>query len=108
MSDQQIDALFDALRSLRDRNLVLLMLNAGLRPGETLGLHLGDIGYGRRRVFVRCRDDHPKGAARSRDFVSIVSTNIPTVRLACAFLPEKPCANASSQCTRKPRCRFGP
>lgn len=61
MSDEQIDVLLGALRSLRDNALVRLMLNAGLRPGEALGLHLTDIAYGRRRVAIRCRDDHPRG-----------------------------------------------
>ena len=61
MSDEQIDALLGALRSFRDSALVRLMLNAGLRPGEALGLHLTDIAYGRRRVAVCCRDDHPRG-----------------------------------------------
>ena len=36
------------------------MLQGGLRPGEVLGLHLEDIAYGRRRVAVRYRVDHPK------------------------------------------------
>ncbi len=71
MSHEQVDKLPVALRNLRDRRLVLLVPNAGLRPGETLGLQLADIGYGRRRVFVRCRDDHPKGA-RSRSRVERV------------------------------------
>ncbi|MDE8346622.1 MAG: tyrosine-type recombinase/integrase [Acidocella sp.] len=62
MNDLQIASLSKALRNLRDQSLILLMLNAGLRPGETLGLHLVDISYGRRRIFVRCRDDHPRGA----------------------------------------------
>lgn len=61
MSDEQIDALLGALKSLRDNALVKLMLNAGLRPGEALGLHMTDIAYGRRRVAIRCRDDHPRG-----------------------------------------------
>src|SRR5216683_4094658 len=38
MSDEQIDALLGALKSLRDNALVKLMLNAGLRPGEEVGL----------------------------------------------------------------------
>lgn len=71
MSHQQVVSILGALRNLRDRSLILLMLNAGLRPGEALGLHLSDIGYGRRRVFVRCRDDHPKGA-RSKSRVERV------------------------------------
>jgi integrase/recombinase XerD len=43
------------------------MLDGGLRPGEALGVHLDDVAYGRRRVVVRYREDHPKGArAKSR------------------------------------------
>ena len=62
LSDDQIERLLAELTSLRDRALVLLMLHGGLRPGEALSLHLEDIAYGRRRVTVRCRADHPKGA----------------------------------------------
>ncbi|MHB8588091.1 MAG: tyrosine-type recombinase/integrase [Candidatus Dormibacteraceae bacterium] len=60
LDDQQVDALLAALRRARDRALILLMLQGGLRPGEVLGLHLEDIAYGRRRVVVRYRIDHPK------------------------------------------------
>ena len=60
LNEQQVDALLGALRRVRDRALVLLMLQGGLRPGEVLGLHLEDIAYGRRRVAVRYRLDHPK------------------------------------------------
>jgi integrase/recombinase XerD len=62
MSEQQIEALLNNLKSLRDKSLMLLMLNAGLRPGEVLNLQLGDIAYGRHRITVRWRNDHPKGA----------------------------------------------
>ena len=61
LSDEQVDALFANLAGPRDRAMLLLMLNGGLRPGEVLSLHLEDIAYGRRRVFVRVRDDHPGG-----------------------------------------------
>jgi site-specific recombinase XerD len=62
MNDAQLAKLIDELQSLRDKSLIMLMLNAGLRPGEVLSLHLEDIAYGRRRLIVRCRNDHPKGA----------------------------------------------
>lgn len=62
MSQYQVESLLAATRNLRDRSLILLMLNGGLRPGEVLGLQMKDISYGRRRIFVRCCDDHPKGA----------------------------------------------
>ena len=62
MSDADVTALLDSMTNLRDLAMVLLMLDGGLRPGEVLGLHLDDIAYGHRRVTIRKRDDHPRGA----------------------------------------------
>jgi len=62
LESAQVEALLGSLRRWRDRALVLLMLQGGLRPGEALSLHLEDVQYGRRRVIVRFRTDHPKGA----------------------------------------------
>lgn len=71
LEDDHVDRLLGAIACRRDLALILLMLHGGLRPGEALGLHLDDIAYGRRRVSVRCRDDHPKGA-RSKSRVERV------------------------------------
>jgi integrase len=62
LDDEQIALLLASLRRRRDQAMVLLMLRGGLRPGEVLNLHLDDVQYGRRRVVVRHRTDHPKGA----------------------------------------------
>lgn len=72
LSDEQVGALFEALRSKRDRALLHLMLDGGLRPGEALGLHIEDVSYGRRRVAVRPRNDHPKGVRAKSRFERIV------------------------------------
>ncbi len=61
LDEGQVAALLGALRCRRDLALIRLMLDGGLRPGEALGLHLGDLAYGRRRVTVRHREDHPRG-----------------------------------------------
>jgi integrase/recombinase XerD len=61
LAEDQVSALLAVLRCTRDLALVRLMLDGGLRPGEVLSLHLEDIAYGRRRVTVRRRCDHPKG-----------------------------------------------
>jgi integrase/recombinase XerD len=61
LDPDQVAALLGALRCRRDLALVRLMLDGGLRPGEALGLRLDDIAYGRRRVTIRHRDDHPRG-----------------------------------------------
>lgn len=62
MGEEQVELLFGSLKKLRDRAMFLLMLQGGLRPGEVLCLKLEDLQYGRRRVVVRHREDHPKGA----------------------------------------------
>lgn len=61
MADQSVNALLAQLRCRRDLAIIRLMLDGGLRPGEVLGLHLTDIAYGRRRVTLRVRFDHPRG-----------------------------------------------
>ena len=62
MTSEDVDALLTSLTTLRDLAIVLLMLDGGLRPGEVLCLQLNDISYGRRRMTIRKRDDHPRGA----------------------------------------------
>lgn len=72
LSDDQVVALFEALRSKRDVALLRLMLDGGLRPGEALGLHVEDVSYGRRRVAIRPRNDHPKGVRAKSRFERLV------------------------------------
>jgi integrase len=62
MDDEQINKLLASLRLKRDRAMLLLMLHGGLRPGEVLNLQLEDISYARKRVIIRYRTEHPKGA----------------------------------------------
>jgi integrase len=52
LSPVDVDALLGALRTQRDRAIVLAMLLAGLRRCEVLGLRLGDVNPGERRLFV--------------------------------------------------------
>lgn len=54
--------LLEQMTKLRDRALVELMWEGGLRPGEVLGLQFEDIEYGHRRITVRTRNTHPRGA----------------------------------------------
>jgi integrase/recombinase XerD len=52
LSAVEVDALLGALRTQRDRAIVLAMLLAGLRRCEVLGLRLQDINPGEQRLFV--------------------------------------------------------
>jgi integrase len=60
MPAETYDALLGELRKRRDRAMLELMWEGGLRPGEVLGLQLEDISYGQRRITVRRREDHPR------------------------------------------------
>jgi len=60
MTAEIYGALLGELRTRRDRALLEVMWEGGLRPGEVLGLQLEDISYGQRRITVRKRDDHPR------------------------------------------------
>lgn len=48
----EVDALMASLRTWRDRAMIQAMVLGGLRRCEVLGLALGDINAGERRVFI--------------------------------------------------------
>ena len=52
LSPGEVDRLMAALRTHRDRAMVLAMLLGGLRRCEVLGLRLADVWVGERRVFI--------------------------------------------------------
>lgn len=93
MTDEQVERFFAGLRRLRDRAAFLLMLQGGLRPGEVLNLKLEDVQYGRRRVVVRHREDHPKG----------VRTKSRTERVVDLHEPEALAALSAYVANERPR-----
>ena len=52
LAPAEVDALTAALRTHRDRAMVAAMVLGGLRRCEVLGLRVGDLRFGERRVFV--------------------------------------------------------
>lgn len=52
LSPAEVDGLVGALRTQRDRAMVLAMVLGGLRRCEVLGVRLGDLWVGERRVFI--------------------------------------------------------
>jgi integrase/recombinase XerD len=54
LSPSEVDRLLGALRTRRDRAMVWAMLLGGLRRCEVLGLRLGDVSVGERRVHITC------------------------------------------------------
>ncbi|MFF3460676.1 tyrosine-type recombinase/integrase [Streptomyces sp. NPDC002730] len=52
LGPDEVEAVLGALNTARDRAMVLAMLLGGLRRCEVLGLRLGDLSPGERRVFI--------------------------------------------------------
>ena len=66
LSPVEVDRLLGALRTQRDRAIVLAMLLAGLRRCEVLGLGLRDINPGEQRCSSRRAKAYASGSSRSR------------------------------------------
>ena len=97
MDDEQVRQLLESLSLKRDKAMILLMLHGGLRPGEVLTLQLGDIQYGRKRVFIRYRTDHPKRARTKSRTERVVDLLQPETLQAVSdyVMCERPCDSTS-------------
>ena len=110
LSDGHVAALLNACKTQRDRAMFLLMLHGGLRPGEVLNLHLEDIQYGRRRVVVRHRTDHPKGArtkSRTERLVDL-HDSVTLAALSAYVIGERPKSGVGRALVGTPACPSGP
>lgn len=92
LSPDHVAQLLGALRRWRDKAIFLLMLQGGLRPGEVLNLHLEDIQYGRRRVVIRYRTDHPRGVRTKSRTERVVDLHEPEAlqALSTYIMQERP------------------
>ncbi len=100
LQDEQLQALFEALRGARDRAMFMLMLRCGLRVEEVANLAIGAIDVKRRTILVK---DGKGGKDRivylSNDALEALVTYLrvrPASRARKIFLVEK------GPCTGKP------
>jgi integrase len=85
LADADVGLLLNQLRSARDIAMIRLMLDGGLRPGEVLTLRLEDVSYGKRRVTIRHRNDHPKGVRAKSRFERVVDLQEPATLSAVSL-----------------------
>jgi site-specific recombinase XerD len=79
----QVDALLAALRTHRDRAMVLAMVLGGLRRCEVLGLRLEDVHVAERRVFIADgKGGHQRLVPISSRFFTVVGAYLDSERPA--------------------------
>jgi site-specific recombinase XerD len=85
LTPAEVDALVCALRTHRDRAMVLAMVLGGLRRCEVLGLRLGDLRVAERRVFVGAgKGGHQRLVPVSGQFFTAVAAYLDSERPADA------------------------
>jgi integrase/recombinase XerD len=62
LSLEQVAAVIDCQRRLRDRFLFALLASTGMRVGQALGLRHEDVVVWERRIVIRAREDAPRRA----------------------------------------------
>jgi integrase/recombinase XerD len=84
LAPEEVDSLFAALRTHRDRAMVAAMVLGGLRRCEVLGLSLGDIWVGERRVFVaNGKGGHQRAVPMANRFFAAVGDYLHDERPRC-------------------------
>jgi site-specific recombinase XerD len=85
LAPDQVRALLDALRTDRDRAMVLAMVLGGLRRCEVLGLRLGDIRVADRTLFIaEGKGGHQRVVPISNSFFTAVGDYLRQERPPCA------------------------
>ena len=86
LNADEITALLDACQHLRDRFLMALLAETGMRVGQALGLRHADFVSRERTVRIVPRDDNANGArAKCRD-VAEIPVSVGLVRLYSRYL----------------------
>jgi integrase/recombinase XerD len=89
LTDEQVLALVEACEHLRDRFLLILLAETGMRIGQALGLRHADFVSHRREVRIVPRPDNVNGArAKTRD-VHTVPISAGLARLYTAYMFEE-------------------
>lgn len=82
----QIVAILGACEHLRDRFLLSLLAETGMRVGQALGLRHSDFVSRQREVHIVPRSDNANGARAKGRVVSVVPVSTPLVRLYSDYM----------------------
>ena len=86
LAEEQVLALVDACRHLRDRFLLCLLAETGMRVGQALGLRHCDFVSHRREILIVPRADNANGARAKTLETATVPVSAGLVRLYSAYM----------------------
>jgi integrase/recombinase XerD len=69
LSLEEVQRIFDAVKNLKHRSMLMLIYSAGLRRSELLNLRVGDVDFERGIVFIRAAKGH-------KDRQSVLAKNL--------------------------------
>ena len=86
LTDDQVRALLAACTRLRDRFLLALLAETGLRIGQALGLRHADVGSRDRVIRIVPRTDNANGARAKTRSVHVIPVSTALIRLYSEYL----------------------
>lgn len=86
LSAEQIVAVVNACEHLRDRFLLVLLAETGMRIGQALGLRHADFVSHRRELHIVPRDDNVNGARTKTTETATIPVSAGVVRLYSAYM----------------------
>src|ERR1017187_3254710 len=85
----QIVAILAACEHLRDRFLLALLAETGMRVGQALGLRHSDFVSRKREIHIVARPDNANGARAKLRTEAVIPTSTPLVRLYSEYMHEE-------------------
>ena len=89
LTDDQVLAIAGACEHLRDRFLVVLLAETGMRVGQALGLRHADFVSHRRELHIVPRADNASGARAKTLAPAVIPVSAGLVRLCTAYMFEE-------------------
>lgn len=86
LNDDQLRAILEACEHLRDRFLLALLMETGMRVGQALGLRHADLSSRSREVTIVPRSDNANGARAKCSKVSVIPVSTGLVRLYSDYM----------------------
>jgi integrase len=82
----QVTAVLGACEHLRDRFLLALLAETGMRVGQALGLRHADFVSRRREIRIVSRSDNANGARAKLREAAVIPVSVPLVRLYSEYM----------------------